>query len=877
MGKADATSEPAGSEVRKFNPGTHQSDREIVDQFVVRRHELDIVLEVLRGNMESASCQHILVVAPRGRGKTMLLARAEAELRTNEELSAHLLPVRFMEENHEIATVADFWLETLFHLARISASAHPQLAAELRATHASLCERWFERALHEHARAAVLDAADRLDRKLVLMVESLQALSHNVDDDFGWQLRAVLQSEPQIMLVGSALSRFQALDDAEQPFFELFRIVELKPLASHECRRLWEAVSGDSASGREIRPLEILTGGSPRLLVIVAGLARHRSLRQLMEELVVLIDEHTEYFRGHLEVLPNSERRVYVALLDLWRPSGTGEIAARARMDIRKVSTMLGRLVDRGAVVPEPSGSGKRRRYTVTEPLYSIYYKLRRERDEAAVVENLVLFMVAFYDPFVLYRVFDPLWSESQDEPSLHSGIERALARRPPDVDMGSRMVWDRLQEASDKIANHRHAEAQLRFQKEVEAAFRNRAFARVIELVDRYVADGWDRLAPNMREHETAYVARVKADAHLELGDFRKVIAIGAEIIDRFRATRDAFVLYRCAGVIFRKVAAHFRLNDFEGTVASARELVEWFGDYDDPDFQLFVAEALILQAAAERKLRRFGASASLLDGVVTRFHDSDAPWLRKAVVGALLAKGGILRLQHNHRETAISAYDEAIEHARGLNMDDVGDDLASAFLNRGFCQASLSDFKGEIASYQELIDTFGHNAGHRETVMLTAGFLSLRQAEMGSTEDALRGCEELETNLGHLSGVWRTWIEWLALSARAMALMVRRDAAAVDAFRSAYAEFPSASEVATPTMIRLVLNMIALGGSESDLVEVLSSDSSRARTLAPLIAALRERCGEAVRAPAEVLKVAADIRRRIEEKAVKGVLTAF
>jgi hypothetical protein len=108
-------------------------------------------------------------------------------------------------------------------------------------------------------------------------------------------------------------------------------------------------------------------------------------------------------------------------------------------------------------------------------------------------------------------------------------------------------------------------------------------------------------------------------------------------------------------------------------------------------------------------------------------------------------------------------------------------------------------------------------------------------------------------------------------------MALMVRRDAAAVDAFRSAYAEFPSASEVATPTMIRLVLNMIALGGSESDLVEVLSSDSSRARTLAPLIAALRERCGEAVRAPAEVLKVAADIRRRIEEKAVKGVLTAF
>ena len=68
--------------------------------------------------------------------------------------------------------------------------------------------------------------------------------------------------------------------------------------------------------GREIRPLEILTGGNPRLLVIVAGFARHRSLRQLMEELVVLIDEHTEYFRGHLEALPRSERRVYIAVID---------------------------------------------------------------------------------------------------------------------------------------------------------------------------------------------------------------------------------------------------------------------------------------------------------------------------------------------------------------------------------------------------------------------------------------------------------------------------------------------------------------------------------------------------------------------------------
>ena len=111
--------------VRKFNPGTLQSDREVIEQFVVREPELQTVLDVLRGNIDSPSCQHVLVVAPRGRGKTMLLARAAAELRTNEEFSKFLLPVRFMEESLEIFNLADFWLETLFHLAGEIADTHP--------------------------------------------------------------------------------------------------------------------------------------------------------------------------------------------------------------------------------------------------------------------------------------------------------------------------------------------------------------------------------------------------------------------------------------------------------------------------------------------------------------------------------------------------------------------------------------------------------------------------------------------------------------------------------------------------------------------------------------------------------------------------------
>ena len=411
--------------IRKFNPGMLQSDREVIDQFVVRDLELGIVLEVLRGNVDSQSCQHILVVAPRGLGKTMLLARVAAELRTDSQLSKQLLPVRAMEEIHEISDLSDLWLETLFQLAREVSACDPVLGRELRATHGSLCARWREQTLEEHARAAVLAAADQLNRKLVLMVENFRVLCESQGEDFGWRLRQVLQTEPKVTLLATATSRFTGLDDARQPFFKFFRTLELQPLTTEECGRLWRAASRDHRNEHEIRPLEILTGGSPRLIVMVAGFARHRSLSLLMEELAALIDEYSEYFRSHIEVLPKTERRVYLAVIDLWKPSKPAEVAARARRGIRLVSATLGRLVARGAVITE--GSRRKRLYSATERLYCMCYKLRRERDEAAVVRNLIQFMSVFYGEAETADSFKTLIAEDPRSKAIHDGTGRAL------------------------------------------------------------------------------------------------------------------------------------------------------------------------------------------------------------------------------------------------------------------------------------------------------------------------------------------------------------------------------------------------------------------------------------------------------------------
>ncbi len=555
----------SGRTIRTFNPGAFQSDQEIIDQFVVRQRELGVVLDVLRGNMDSASCQHILVVAPRGQGKTMLLARVAAELNADDTFSERLLPIRFMEESHEIFDLADFWLETLFYLAQESAKHNPEFAQELQEAHADLVKRWGEEALADRVRATVLEAADLLGKKLVLMIENMQGLCENVDDDFGWQLRAALQSEPQIMLLATATSRFAGLDDANQPFFELFHTITLDPLDTAACRRLWKVVSGDNVNEREIRPLEILTGGSSRLLVILGGFAQHRSLSELMEELVQLIDEHTEYFRGHLEALAKTERRVYLAVIDLWRPSSTGEIAERARMDVRTVSALLGRLIDRGMVVIFEGGNRKRL-YVAAERIYCLYYKLRRERDEADVVKELIQFMVVFYNEEEMVRMANKWIAEAGRFPKIRKGIERAIDEEP---DVGE-------------------------------------LFPGVAEPRVAYVAvpDTPDGNECTERLFEEMSALFETAETYVEAGDVTAALAIYNQVIERFDDNYALEFQIYVAWALSEKGYAYQELGDFDAALAAYDEVIERFGSSNAEELQISIVCALFEKGIRQLKM---------------------------------------------------------------------------------------------------------------------------------------------------------------------------------------------------------------------------------------------------------------------------------
>jgi len=816
-------SETVTRPIRKFNPGTFQSDEEVIDQFVVRQHQLDRVLEVVRGNMDSPSCQHVLIVAARGRGKTMLLARVAAELRGDRELSEHLLPVRFMEESPEIFDMADFWLETLFHLAREIAGKDPQLTQELRASHTALTARWRDEAIEESARAVVLSAADRLDKKLVLIVENLQSLVENSDRDLGWKLRAVLQSDPQIMLLASSISRFEGLDDASQPFFEMFRTVALEPLSTEECARLWIVVSGERTSGREIRPLQILTGGSPRLLVIIAGFGRHRSLRELMEELVELIDAHTEYFRGHLEARIKTDGGGDVAVITLWKPSRPGEIADRARIDIRTVSTMLGRLVNRGAVLPH--GHGRKRQYTATERLYSIYYKLRRERDEAAVVRNLIHFMSVFYSDAELADISSGLIAEATGSPAIREGIQRATDELPQLRNVFAEITSPGENEPPGWPPPSDWGRAG-RFLREITEAFEARAFERVVEVADRAFAPG-------------------SADWSV-VPEINKAKAL-------------------CA-----RAAAHHHLDNCEAAVVAFDDVIGTYGATRLPALQRIVAKAILDRGDSRFLLGDQGASQAAHEEVVERYSSSEAPELQPVVAEALFG-AGVQLMAKGDDEKAIAAWDEVVE--RYLDRDDpeTQQSVAFALLMRGGKWGERGDFEAEIADCNTLIDRFGalQVAKLPTLVIMAMESKGSRLAALGRADEALLTCDEVESRIEALNELSRLVLGWRTRSVQTRSHLAQGNpSAALDTFRAAYSAYRPRYLPAMPWILKIVNDLVGSGVPATAIVEILEGDKSKSDEFAPLVVALRQLGGDEVRASTEVLEVAADVLGHLESR---------
>ena len=588
--------------VKKYNPG-FLTDDQIVESFCVRTSEFESIIESLR-DLSANSNSHSLVVGPRGSGKTHLLRRVAAELRRDAELRG-LFPIVFAEESYEVTTAGEFWLECLGHLAAQAPAAE---RGNLSLTHGELRSVQDDQILAERCLGSLLDFADRHEQRLLLLVENLNMLFSDMrDPDAGWRLRKTLQTEPRVILLASATSRFDEIDDPEHALFDLFRVIALRPLDTEECQTLWEAISTEPPTPRAVRPLAILTGGNARLLAIIARFGGGQSFRTLMTNLLDLVDDHTEYFKSHLESLPTQERRVYLALARLWKPATAREIADLARLDTNRSSALLARLVGRGAVTTERD-TERQKRYYLAERLYNIYYLLRRGSGSDRLVRALIDFMISLYSPSDLGALVKDICAEAAEQDFLLEHVPEQMA-----------------------VALIREARSLAEDGRETEA----------LDLYDNLIQGAVTAGPVAIDSRTVAFALMRKVLLLREVGRLDESLAVCDEVFDRFSAHKED------AARIIMAMTAYLRGDILLGlgrraAAADAFEQASEFMPATAPrelesGVSLARGLALLLQGREQEAL-------PVLDDITASYNMVDEPQLAGIMASAVLLKATIL-----------------------------------------------------------------------------------------------------------------------------------------------------------------------------------------------------------------------------------------
>ena len=711
-------SDAIGVKAMKYNPG-FLSDDELIASFCVRTHEFESIVETLR-ECDRSSNPHRLVIGPRGCGKTMLLLRVATEIRRNPELSGSLFPIVFAEESYEVATYGEFWLEALTRLTEIA----PRGADEddLHLTLDELRKIRDDQTLGRRCLGTLLEFSHRQGKRLVLIVENLNMLFRDLmDQDSGWQLRQPLQTEPSIILLASATSRFNEIDKPECAFYDLFVTTTLHPLNTEECSVLWKNVSSQDRSPTAMRGLEILTGGSPRLLSIVARFGSELSFHRLMGDLLELIDDITEYFKSHIEMLPAQERRVYLALADLWEPATAKEIAERARLDTSKCSALLNRLIDRG-VVESAGGIPRRKLYYLTERLYNIYYLLRRSRTATPLIEALIRFMDAYYSPPQLkefgtriVQEASGLDSERQslhwaalarliDLPALESDRTELLSIVPEYAIPFFKPILERREESKNSAAE---ADVARTMVKQSVKFLKTNNHENVIVVCEKVVR----RFGESKTFSVMAQVASalcIKGIALTELNRAEEAVAVCDGILQRYDNSDTTEMPEVLASALHSKGFALALLNKYEDAIVAYDKFIDRFGNRDEPVILEFYPQLLLNKGSALLKLNRPEEAIAVFNEIPRQFGDNTLPSILTSVLRALRMKGIILSTL-GRREEAIAVFDEALQRLGSSNTPELLVEAADTLLEKGTTLSQLTRNEEAITVYEDIWQRFG------------------------------------------------------------------------------------------------------------------------------------------------------------------------
>ena len=461
------------SSISAYTPSN--TDPEILKRIFVQREKLlERIVDRLSRSITTRDKHHILLVGPRGSGKTHLVSLATWELGKRQELQAKMR-IAWLGEDDSFTGLVHF----AFGIARQLAEEYPdEFSSDFKSAVRGL-------APDDAALAVLTKIVEGLgDRSLILVTENMDQTFRGLGDTGQKKWRAFLQENRKIATLATSQQLFAGVSDRTEAFFGFFDIQHLEPLSVEGASELIGLISIEqekpelhaylnTAEGRyRIRALHYLAGGNHRMYVLLAEFLTKDSLDDLVEAFEELAHDMTPYFQERMRSLPDQQRQLAQCLCDAESALTVKQVAAESFIEERTCSKQLGNLKAKGYVRSEKRG--KESYYDMAEPLMRLCLDVKNQRGRP--LKLVARFLKAWFPASKLQRINDGNESISRadeyrnEAANCDAYFKQAIAS-DLDASITRSIEAGRVEEAKNSIDELNYADPILALFKEAQLA----------------------------------------------------------------------------------------------------------------------------------------------------------------------------------------------------------------------------------------------------------------------------------------------------------------------------------------------------------------------------------------------------------------------
>ena len=370
----------------RYSPG-NMSRESLEALFVGRRDVMEDVLSRVTKSVLGPEKHYILLVGPRGSGKTHFLA-----------LAHHLLVERFAADNardrvavallkEEEWGVASF-LDFIVRVLRALADQVPGLDAEI----AGICDRFSKDPAAAEAFAVARLRQYTRGKTLLLLCENLVDLFAGLGEEGQKRWRAAIQEDGNWTIVASTPSLFSAVTLQDNPFYGFFTIRALDKIdfdtgldllakkASHEGKTELADFLCTPLGRARARAIHHLAAGNHRAYVVLSDFLDKGSLDDLVRPFMHMVDDLTPYYQDRMRQLPPTQRKIVEFLCLQGKPETIKNISMPCLMSQQTAAKQIGELQAAGFV--NRTRVGRNTYCELSEPLMRICIEVKDNKTQ---------------------------------------------------------------------------------------------------------------------------------------------------------------------------------------------------------------------------------------------------------------------------------------------------------------------------------------------------------------------------------------------------------------------------------------------------------------------------------------------------------------